>query len=273
MSEKLKRLIKPGIAVLLIAAVLIIAYISGGKVSDKAPSSGETTGTVSTGLQTVSAAETTALTAVSVTSAPAESVITVSTVTVTESVSETSSSLSAETVQTKPAVTSSVKPATQVTQAATTPSVTSETAPPAVSPKGKTCSFMISCATVFDNPEKLVPGLIDYLPKDGMIFPKSEVEFHDGETVYDLTARICKENGISFESSKIAMTTNKYIEGIGDLYEFDAGDLSGWMYSVNGKFPQMSTSQFAVSEGDVIEVVYSCNIGVDVGDDYFSKVG
>ena len=45
------------------------------------------------------------------------------------------------------------------------------------------------------------------------------------------------------------------------------------MYSVNGKFPQLSTSQVTVKSGDVIEVVYSCNIGVDVGDDYFTKAG
>ena len=56
-----------------------------------------------------------------------------------------------------------------------------------------------------------------------------------------------------------------YIEGINNLYEFDCGDLSGWMYSVNGVFPNVGCSQVQAAEGDVICFVYTCDLGADVG--------
>ena len=36
---------------------------------------------------------------------------------------------------------------------------------------------------------------------------------------------------------KYSMYNSVYIEGINNLYEFDCGELSGWMYKVNGWFP------------------------------------
>ena len=34
------------------------------------------------------------------------------------------------------------------------------------------------------------------------------------------------------------------MEGINNLYEFSCGDLSGWIYSVNGSFPSISCSEY-----------------------------
>ena len=56
-----------------------------------------------------------------------------------------------------------------------------------------------------------------------------------------------------------------YIEGINNLYEFDAGELSGWMYCVNGEFPNYGSSGYKVKPGDKIEWHYSCDLGRDVG--------
>ena len=132
---------------------------------------------------------------------------------------------------------------------------------------------MISCATIFDNLDKISSGVLSEQPSDGTVFPTTYVGFEEGETVFDLLRRICSENDIQIEYTKIAATNNYYIEGINNLYEFDAGNLSGWMYSVNGHFPQLSSSQYKLSAGDTVEFVYSCNIGVDVGDDYYAKAG
>lgn len=57
-----------------------------------------------------------------------------------------------------------------------------------------------------------------------------------------------------------------YVEGINNLYEFDCGQLSGWMYNVNGWFPNYGCSKYTVQDGDVINWVYTCNLGKDVGD-------
>ncbi|MBQ9471715.1 MAG: DUF4430 domain-containing protein, partial [Ruminococcus sp.] len=54
-----------------------------------------------------------------------------------------------------------------------------------------------------------------------------------------------------------------YIAGINYLYEFDYGDLSGWMYRVNGVLPEVGCQSYTVSDGDEIEWLYTTNIGKD----------
>ena len=71
-----------------------------------------------------------------------------------------------------------------------------------------------------------------------------------------------------WEVSKIKcfeLIIRHYIEGIHNLYEFDCGDLSGWMYKVNGWFPNYGCSRYQLKQGDVIEWVYTCDLGKDVG--------
>ena len=59
-----------------------------------------------------------------------------------------------------------------------------------------------------------------------------------------------------------------YIQGINYLYEFSCGPLSGWMYKVNGEFPNRGCSKYELNDGDVIEWVYTCNLGMDVRCDW-----
>ena len=55
-----------------------------------------------------------------------------------------------------------------------------------------------------------------------------------------------------------------YIEGINNIYEFDGGELSGWTYLVNGKVPGVGCSEYKVKNGDVIEWLYTCDMGRDL---------
>ena len=64
-----------------------------------------------------------------------------------------------------------------------------------------------------------------------------------------------------------------YVEGIGNLYEFDAGELSGWMYRVNGEFPNFGCSKYILKNGDKVEFVYTCDLGKDVGGSYSENSG
>ena len=79
---------------------------------------------------------------------------------------------------------------------------------------------------------------------------------------------LCRENDIPMESSWSPLYNSAYIEGIGNLYEFDCGELSGWMYSVNGEFPNYGCSGYTLQDGDVICWVYTCDLGEDVGGGY-----
>lgn len=131
-----------------------------------------------------------------------------------------------------------------------------------------TCTFSISCATILNNWDKCDESKKPLVPADGVILPSTTVTFSEGESVYDVLQRICRENRIHMESSWTPMYNSAYVEGINNLYEFDVGSLSGWMYSVNGWFPNYGCSRYALQSGDVVKWVYTCDLGYDVGGGY-----
>ena len=134
--------------------------------------------------------------------------------------------------------------------------------------KKLTCTIAIDCKTILDNWDDLNKKKEAYVPKDGWILKKQTVEFEEGETVFDVLKRVLKENKIQMESSYTPMYGSYYVEGINQLYEFDCGKNSGWMYRVNGWYPNYGCSSYTLESGDEIEWRYTCNLGSDVGDVY-----
>lgn len=128
-----------------------------------------------------------------------------------------------------------------------------------------TCTISISCATILDNLDWLNPEKTELVPEAGVILPAQTVTFYEGESVFNVLQRTCKQNSIHMEFSNTPMYNSAYIEGIHNLYEFDCGEGSGWMYKVNGWFPNYGCSRYQLQNGDVIEWVYTCNRGDDVG--------
>ena len=128
------------------------------------------------------------------------------------------------------------------------------------------CTISISCATILNNMDNLADGKEEFVPSNGWILKASQVEFTEGESVHDVLKRVCKDAGIHMESSYTPAYDSAYVEGINQLYEFDCGELSGWMYNVNGWFPNYGCSKYTVEDGDVINWVYTCDLGKDVGD-------
>ena len=100
------------------------------------------------------------------------------------------------------------------------------------------CTIEIRCDTILDNMENLTAGKESYVPANGCILSTSTVEFEKGETVYDVLSRVCSYAGIQMEASWTPLYNSYYVEGINNLYEFDCGNESGWMYKVNGWLPQ-----------------------------------
>lgn len=128
-----------------------------------------------------------------------------------------------------------------------------------------TCTFSIECTTIFNHLSDLESGKLEVLPKDGVILPRQTVTFSEGESVYDVLQRVCRENGIHMEASWTPVYNSAYVEGIHNLYEFDCGSLSGWMYRVNGWYPNYGCSRYGLAQGDVVEWRYTCDLGKDVG--------
>ncbi len=131
--------------------------------------------------------------------------------------------------------------------------------------KKSSCTFSIECSTILNNLADLKPEKLDVLPTDGVILKAVNVEISEGESVFDVLERVCREYGIQLESSWTPGYNSAYIEGIGNIYEKDCGDLSGWTYSVNGWQPNYGCSRYALHDGDVVQWRYTCNLGADVG--------
>lgn len=150
------------------------------------------------------------------------------------------------------------------TQAPDTPASPDEPEPP-VENSVLTCTVSISCAAILENLDRLNAEKADLIPADGVLLAPAAVEFAEGESVFDVLKRVCRENKIHMEFSETPVYQSAYIEGIGNLYEFDCGEGSGWMYRVNGEFPNYGCSRYTLADGDTVEWVYTCDFGADVG--------
>lgn len=135
------------------------------------------------------------------------------------------------------------------------------------------CTLSVSCKTILDNIDLLDKSKLEVLPEDGIIYAEKEVVFYDGESVFNVLQREMKKNKIHLEFEMTPVYNSNYIEGINNLYEFDCGELSGWMYKVNGWFPNYGSSRYRLRNGDKIEWVYTCDLGRDVGDNYMGNGG
>jgi hypothetical protein len=101
-----------------------------------------------------------------------------------------------------------------------------------------------------------------HIPASGVILPATEFPIDGGNTVYTVLTAAARQYGIQMESRGSAKTA--YIAGIQYLYEFDFGDLSGWIYRVNGETPSVGCGECELKDGDRVEWLYSCSLGDDL---------
>lgn len=127
-----------------------------------------------------------------------------------------------------------------------------------------TCSILVDCSTIFDNKDKIRESILNAQPADGVILSIENLSFTPGETAFDILQRLMRENGIPMEFSQSPVYNSKYVEGINNLYEFDCGERSGWMYSVNGEFLNYGSSAVEIKSGDRIQWRYTCDLGEDL---------
>lgn len=128
-----------------------------------------------------------------------------------------------------------------------------------------TCTFSIECSTILNNLDMLDSDKLEMVPSGGTILTTTTVTFYEGESVFDVLQRVCRDKGIHLESSWTPIYNSAYIEGIHNLYEFDCGSLSGWMYRVNGWYPNYGCSRYQLQQGDTVEWRYTCDLGNDIG--------
>lgn len=99
-------------------------------------------------------------------------------------------------------------------------------------------------------------------PRDPVIFPVTEVQIEKGETAFAVLEQIAKENRIPMDFT--GSGSSAYVKGIAGLYEFDYGNLSGWIYLINGEEMSIGCGAAEVSPGDRIEFLYTKMLGDDL---------
>lgn len=139
-----------------------------------------------------------------------------------------------------------------------TPVQTTSVSTPAVGaeqPSKTVVSFEIQCKAILDKKSLWRDGLEEIIPESG-IFYAGQCAFSQGETVYDVLKRICREQDIALDSSYTPIYGSYYVRGIGNLYEFDCGSESGWKYAVNGVTSGEGSSQYTIQNHDRIVFFY-----------------
>lgn len=91
--------------------------------------------------------------------------------------------------------------------------------------------------------------------EEGVILKEQEVTLKSGQTALDAL----RETGLDF------VDAGGYISEINGLGAGVAGDMSGWLFIVNGEMPSFGADSLEVKEGDVIQWRYSCDGGADIG--------
>ena len=131
-----------------------------------------------------------------------------------------------------------------------------------------TCTLEVRCDTLLGKLDQMTKEKAALVPENGILLETVEVEFAGGESVFDVFRKVLREEKIHFEYVDASAYDSVYIEGIGNIYEFDCGPQSGWMFSVNGIYPGLGCSAYTLADGDVIVFNYTCDLGADLGADY-----
>ena len=92
---------------------------------------------------------------------------------------------------------------------------------------------------------------------DKMTIEKTDYrDLPETATAFDVFEKALNENGYTYKAK------GSYVQSITDkagstLAELDEGPNSGWMFKVNGKFPDKSMSAYGLSDGDCVTIYYT----------------
>ena len=89
---------------------------------------------------------------------------------------------------------------------------------------------------------------------DGNSISKTELPFKEGSTAFSALEDLADLKKFSLDYMGFGRFL--YVQGINGQMEKDKGATSGWIYSVNGVTPNVSSGDFDIKEGDVIEWIY-----------------
>ncbi len=119
-----------------------------------------------------------------------------------------------------------------------------------------TVTISIDCKTLVGSTDE------SYIPSDGVILCETAFKIEEGDTVYDILIEAARKHSIQIDNN--GNEEMAYIAGINNIYQFQFGDLSGWMFYVNGVESSVGCSSHVLSDGDIIQWRYTLDMGKDI---------
>lgn len=126
-------------------------------------------------------------------------------------------------------------------------------------PSGDICvSVCAECSAALEHIDSIDERVnsADVIPENGIVIERCEVWLSEGDTAYDALTQAAREQRVRVDASETLY--GAYVSAIGHISEFGFGEMSGWLYCVNGEYPEVSCGSYTLSQGDVVEFHYSC---------------
>jgi len=126
-----------------------------------------------------------------------------------------------------------------------------------------TCTIQINCSLLVGK-DLNGTGLQTLVPESGVILDTTEVTINPGDTVYDVTLRVAKDQKIHMASEGSIAMGNLYVAAISNIYEKAYNSKSGWVYLVNDAQPGIGSGMKELKAGDKLVWAYSLDLGNDL---------
>ncbi|ACT01337.1 S-layer homology domain-containing protein [Paenibacillus sp. JDR-2] len=99
----------------------------------------------------------------------------------------------------------------------------------------------------------------------GYTVASTKIELRSGDTAWSVLKRILDSKGLTYEYVFTSKYNSVYVQSIAGDGEFDHGSGSGWMYNVNGVYPNYGASLYELKDGDKLQWRYTTDLGIDLG--------
>ncbi len=124
-----------------------------------------------------------------------------------------------------------------------------------------TVTVLAECSAALDNMESIDERVntADVIPADGVVIAYCEVPLPEGATAFEALTLAARQQQVRVDGS--GTVYGVYVSAIGHIAEFGFGNMSGWLYSVNGEYPEVSCGEYRLHDGDAVEFHYTCGYG------------
>ena len=116
--------------------------------------------------------------------------------------------------------------------------------------RGFICLAALLIFSACGSPGDEISCMLSIYTDEGAVLAETEIIFNEGRTVLDILKKATRDAGIHMEYTGAGGAA--YVKGIANLYEFDQGPESGWVYTVNGETRGESAGAFKPGRGDVV---------------------